>query len=193
MTLSDWLVVLSLAFGLYGFGRWLWGTYGPEERPAAAAPAGEGVKSSHNRPAFKPRSRRSNVQNATNAGSRRSDAAEPSVNVQGVQDSSTSPAAPIAGDVAPAGAAAVNEGGFTLSPRELVQLAEALSLRAEGATVEQAVCRAYGVTKGGSEGYRRAKAIFDAATALPGAAPAGTYQAPAAPARRRSTGRAAQR
>jgi hypothetical protein len=41
------------------------------------------------------------------------------------------------------------------------------------------VCQAFGVTKGGSEGWKRAKGLFDAATLAPGAAPAGTYAATA--------------
>lgn len=82
---------------------------------------------------------------------------------------------------APEPAPSATEDAFTLNQKELLQLAEALSLRAEGATVEQAVSRAFGVTKGGSEGWKRAKALFDAATIVPGAAPAGTYTAPPAP------------
>jgi hypothetical protein len=58
-----------------------------------------------------------------------------------------------------------------------MQLTEAINQRREGATVEEAICGAFQVTKGGSEGYRRAKSIWDAATTAPGAAPTGTYEA----------------
>lgn len=175
MDLSFWLTTLSLAVLAYAGAQWVWNSYGADWRAARGAgktaEAAPSVKPKRRAPAFKARSRRSNVQNAVNAGSERQDAKQEAVNVQpNVQRSE--PPAPPAGDVA------TPDGSFTLSARELVQLTEALHQRREGATVEEAVCRAFGVTKGGSEGYRRAKAIYDAATVAPGAAPAGTYAAP---------------
>lgn len=171
MTLSDWLIVLSLAFSAYGLFRWSWTHYGPPSRPARAATGPQSVKPKRSAPAFKARSRRSNVQNALNAGSGHREAVQPTVNVQPVQ-------------AAPASSSAPGQDSFTLTPRELVQLAEALHERAGGATVEEALGKAFGVKKGASAGYVRAKALFDAATVAPGAAPAGTYPPAAVPARK---------
>jgi hypothetical protein len=134
-------------------------------------PRRESVSSNPRLRAFKTRSR---VQNPVNVGSRHQEAEPEPVNVHSVQPQ----AAQIAANVPPGDS-------FTLSPREMVQLGEALNLYREGATVEQAVCRAFGVTKGGSEGWKRSKGLFDAATVAPGAAPANTYTAAAAPKRRR--------
>lgn len=161
MSLSDGLIVLSLACLAYGVVSWAWRSYGP----TTAAPT---VKHSPPQRAFKPRSRRSNVQNAVNAGSGQHDAKQEPVNVQAF-------AAALGAPGAPAGAPGAAGDGFTLTTREMIQLAEALHVRAEGATVEQAVSKAFGVTKGAGEGWKRGKALFDAATALPGDAPAGTY------------------
>lgn len=182
MDLSFWLTTLSLAILVYAGATWMNNAYlAPRRAARANAQGGEGVKKKRRLTAFKkgsPGSERSERSERSNAGSTQQNAKELPVNVPNVQPAPGAPAAP-------AGALASPSDGFTLTSRELVQLAEALHLRREGATVEEAVCRAFGVTKGGSEGYRRAKGIFDAATALPGAAPAGAYTAPAAPVRRR--------
>jgi len=168
MDLSFWVTTLSLAILVYAGARWLDGIY---LAPRRAAGAPQSVKKKRRALGFKKRSKGSNVQNAVNAGSGQQEAKQEPVNVPSVQNSSAPPA--------PAAAAPVPaEGDFTLSPRELVQLGEALTLYREGATVEQSVCSAFGVTKGGSEGWKRAKALFDAATVAPGAAPPGTYAAP---------------
>lgn len=178
MTLSDWLIVLSLGFSAYGLMRWSWTHYGPPSRPARVAEGPQSVKPKRPTQGFKARSRRSNVQNAVNAGSEHSKAVQPVLNVQPVE--------PVATQIAPAPAAtAVAEECLTLTPRELVQLAEALHERASGATVEEALGRAFGVKKGASAGYVRAKALWDAATVPPGAAPAGTYQPAPQPRKRR--------
>lgn len=175
MTLSDWLVLLSLAFVVYGVGKH---GYDRLIAPRRGAKAAESVKKKPRSLAFKPRSQRSGVQNAVNEGSTHQDAPPQGSNVQPVQASPALLQKPIAPH-------ASSSDVFTLTPRELVQLAEALHERAAGATVEAAVSKAFNVTKGGSEGWKRAKALYDAATVAPGAAPAGTYSAPAAPARRR--------
>jgi hypothetical protein len=112
------------------------------------------------RTAFKRRSRRSRSSNVVNAGSGQQNAAQPPVNVLNVQAAPAAPAAE-SSPGAPAGE------GFTLTPRELQQLAEALAARATGSTVEEALVRGFGVKKGGSQGYRRAKELFDTATKAP--------------------------
>lgn len=178
MDLSTLLTTITLCILFYAGGRWVYGAYVAPRREARAATSVKKKRRIGAVPAFKARSQRSNVQNGVNVGSRQQEAKEPPVNVQ-PQSAPPAPPAAESSPGAPAGA------GFTLSPRELVQLGEALNLYREGTTVEQAVCRAFGVTKGGSEGWKRAKALFDAATVPPGAAPAGTYQAPERPARRR--------
>lgn len=167
MDLSWLLTTASLLILLYAGFTWLRGQM----------PRRESVSNSAPRRAFKMRSQRSKRSNAVNAGSEHQDATGDGSNAQSVQPEIAPPATPAAPG-APAGEA------FTLSPRELVQLGEALTLYREGATIEQAVCRAFSVTKGGSEGWKRAKSLFDAATVPPGAAPAGTYTA-AAPLKRR--------
>lgn len=167
MNLSWLLTTASLLILAYAAFTWL----------REQLPRRESVKTSAPRRAFKLRSRRSVRSNAVNVGSQHQEAATEPMNVQNVQPTAAAPAAQL-DQVASSGDA------FTLSARELVQLGEALHLRAEGATVEQAVCRAFQVTKGGSEGWKRAKALFDAATVPPGAAPAGTYAAAAVPVKR---------
>jgi hypothetical protein len=179
MTLSDWLTVASLAFVVYAVGNHGWHAWIAPRLASRGGDGGESVKPKRRSAAFKRRSPRSSVQNAVNAGSEHQEAVTPTVNVQNVQVAPAQLQAPAAGDVS-------SSDGFTLSSGEMVQLADALHRRREGATVEEAVSRAFGVTKGGSEGWKRAKGLFDAATALPGSAPAGTYTAPAAPARRRA-------
>lgn len=185
MDLSFWLTTVSLGVLGYAGLTWFNGAYLAPWRAARRAGRPElatpGVKRKRRIGAFSQRSVRSERSERSNAGSTRQDAKEQSVNVPNVQQA---PAARAAAPAPAADVASAND-GFTLTPGELMNLAEALHLRREGATVEQAVCRAFGVSKGGSAGYVRAKAIFDAATALPGAAPAGTYAAPAGPARRR--------
>lgn len=188
MDLSFWLTTLSLAALVYAGGTWLYGTYiQPARATRQASQSTPSVKRNRRVTTFKRRSKGSNVHERNerlNEGSEHQGAKEEAVNVQSVQgppaQSSSATAAP-----------AEDSDNFTLSPRELVQLAEALNLYREGATVEAAVCRAFGVTKGGTEGYRRAKSIFDTATMAPGAAPAGTYQAPAV--QRRNTRRTPQK
>ena len=179
MDLSFWLTTLSLAALVYAAGTWAYGTYIQPARAArAAAQSAQSVKSKRRTIAFKKRSKGSNVHERSERsreGSTHQEAVQPVLNVQNVQDP---PAQSSSVSNAPAG----ESDSFTLSPAELVQLSEALNLYREGATVEQAVCRAFSVTKGGSGGYKRAKAIFDAATVAPGAAPAGSY--PPAPVRR---------
>jgi hypothetical protein len=56
---------------------------------------------------------------------------------------------------------------ITLTLNELKQLTSAIEQRSKGATVEEALRVGFGVKKGGSEGYKRAKLLFDTATALP--------------------------
>jgi hypothetical protein len=174
MDLSFLLTSGSLLTLVYAGGKWVYGTY---VAPRRAAPAAQSVKGKVRLKGFKRRSRVQNVQNAVNAGSTQQDAVEPTVNVQNVQ---------AAGQLAAAESAPGAPAGewFTLSPRELAQLAEALNLYRDGETVETAVSRAFNVTKGGSEGWKKAKSLFDAARAAPGAAPSGTY-APTAPVARR--------
>jgi len=185
MDLSFWLTTLSLAILAYAGAQWLWGQYVVPRRAARAAglrpERAPSVKKKRRALAFKKRSRGSERSNPANAGSERQDTAAPPVNVQPNVQRSAPPAAP-------AGAAAAASGDFTLSARELAQLAEALHLRQEGATVEEALKAAFGVSKGASAGYVRAKAIWDAATVAPGAAPSGTYTTPN-PVRRRKVAR----
>jgi hypothetical protein len=179
MDLSFWLTTLSLCAMAYAAAQWVNSAY---IAPRRAAREAQSVKRKAPRRAFKARSKGSRVQNAPNAGSGQQEAKQPSVHVQpNVQRSAVATAEPaeIAPSTTPAGDAPEREEGFTLTPRELLQLTEALYLRQEGATVEEALGQAFGVKKGASAGYVRAKALWDAATVAPGAAPAGTYQAPA--------------
>jgi hypothetical protein len=118
------------------------------------------VKSSPPLPAYRARSRRSAGSNVVNGGSALPAAPGEGSNVQNVQPAIAPPAAEISPG-APAGEA------FTLTPRELQQLADALAARATGATVEEALARGFSVKKGGSAGYKRAKELFDLATKAP--------------------------
>jgi hypothetical protein len=169
MDLSTLLTTVTLCISAYAGLQWVNSAYiGPWQASRAAAPKAQPVKSKRRISGFKKRSARSQGSEPVNVGSGHTDAAEPSVQVQPVPAAAASPATAAA-------AGMVVEGGFTLSPRELVQLGEALNLYRDGRTIEQAVCTAFGVTKGGSEGWKRAKGLFDAATVPPGAAPTGTY------------------
>jgi hypothetical protein len=129
-------------------------------RPLFFGRSAQSVKASPPRRGFKLRSRGANVRNATNAGSTHQNATFAPVNVPPA-------AAAIAPPAAPAGGAQGGAEQLTLTPRELVQLAEAISLRARGATVEAAILEGFGAKKGSSEAYRRAKELFDAATRAP--------------------------
>jgi hypothetical protein len=181
--LSFWLTTVSLAALIYAASTWLYGSYiAPARAARKAVQNGKSVKRKPRSLAFKPRSQRSERSNAVNAGSEHQEAKQEAFNVHSVQASAAAPAIP-------AGAPPGGGDNFTLTPRELVQLAEALTLYREGATIEQAVCKAFGVTKGAGEGWKRGKALFDAATMAPGAAPAGTYVAAPATRRRRAAAR----
>lgn len=37
LTLSDWLIILSLGFAFYGVAKWGWTNYGPPARPSLPA------------------------------------------------------------------------------------------------------------------------------------------------------------
>jgi hypothetical protein len=182
MDLSFWLTTITLGILAYAGFRWVNSAYiAPLRAARSGASEGQTVKRKPRLKGFRQRSPRSKVQNDVNAGSGQQEAESAPVNVQlNVQRSAQIAPAP----AAPGGTDS-SSGAFTLTTAELVHLTEAIHLRREGATVEDAVCRAFAVTKGGSEGYRRAKAIWDAANTAPGAAPAGTYAAPTAPKRRR--------
>jgi hypothetical protein len=178
MDLSFLLTTVTLCCLVYAGATWLNSAYIAPRRAARAATT---VKSKRRIGAFKKGSGRSGRSEPLNAGSTQQDAKPERVHVQpNVQRS-----AELAPAAAPAAAPTVVEDGFTLTARELMQLTEAINQRREGATVEEAICGAFQVTKGGSEGYRRAKAIWDAANTAPGAAPAGTYVPLAQPAKRR--------
>jgi hypothetical protein len=184
MDLSWWLTTLSLGALAYAGVTWVNRSYVAPLCAARAAQqataAAASVKRKRHVQGFKPRSARSARSKVLNAGSGHQDAVTPSVHVQpNVQRSETRTAEPV--QIAPAapapGATAEPSDRFTLTPREMVQLGEALNLYRDGDTIEQAVCTAFGVTKGGSEGWKRAKGLFDAATVPPGAAPERTYVA----------------
>ncbi len=106
------------------------------------------------------RSRRSYRSNAANAGSEHQNAGSGSVNVHANVQGSP------AKDPPPALSPGEPE-SLTLSQREITQLAEAISARVNGATVEEALSQGFGVKKGSSAAYKRAKALFDAAMAPP--------------------------
>jgi hypothetical protein len=178
MDLSFWLTTASLGGLAYAAATWLNGAY---IAPLMAARATKSVKSKRRISGFKKSSARSQGSEPVNVGSAQQDATPEPVQVQPSVQRSALVFSP-AGENTRADSA---DGAFTLTSAELMQLTEAINQRREGATVEEAVCTAFGVKKGGSEGYRRAKAIWDAATAAPGAAPAGTYTPLAAPAKRR--------
>lgn len=176
MSLSDMLTTATLIILVYAGAHWLNGSYIAPRRAARAALATQSVKKKPRKLAFKARSQGSNVQNAGSPRSTQQDAVPPPVNVPNVQTQIAPPAESAEAEVS-------SSDGFTLTPRELIQLADALNRRREGATVEEAVCGAFGVKKGAGAGYVRAKALYDAATVPPGAAPEGTYVV-AAPLRR---------
>jgi hypothetical protein len=118
------------------------------------------VKSLPPLPVYRARSARSARSNALNAGSAQQGATFGGSNVQpNVQGSGPSSA--------PAGLLDVAPGALAITTNELQQLADALILRAKGATVEEAIHGAFGVRKGGGAGYKRAKELFDTATKAP--------------------------
>jgi hypothetical protein len=147
MDLSWLLTTASLLVLVYAVFVWLRGQL----------PQRESVKTSAPRRSYKRRSAGSNV---LNAGSGHQERVRLPVNVQpnvqgsgplGTHDTEDT----AAGD------------SLLIQPNELHQLAEALKLRSKGATVEEALSGGFGVRKGGSAGYKRAKALFDAATQPP--------------------------
>lgn len=118
------------------------------------------VKSLPPLPAYKSRSRRSRRSNGVNARSAQQEAVQPPVNVQ----QSVQRSAPIATEIAPPSAPT---DALAITPNELQQLAEALNLRAKGATIQEAIEGGFSVKKGGTRGYERAKSLFDVATQPP--------------------------
>jgi hypothetical protein len=182
MDLSFLLTTVTLVILGYAGVTWVNSAYiAPRRAAKAAAPGAPTVKSKRRISGFKKGSPRSPRSEPLNAGSTHQEAKQEAVHVQ--------PSVQRSGEIAPAAppvdAPAAAGDGFTLTATELMQLTDAIHQRREGATVEEAVCSAFGVKKGGTEGYRRAKAIWDAANTAPGAAPAGTYAPLAQPAKRR--------
>jgi hypothetical protein len=132
-------------------------------KPALGLDKPPRVRNSPPLPAYRARSARSARSNVLNAGSGQQDAAVASSNVQNVLPPGAAAAAAIAapgGDVSPSD-------HLTLTPRELQQLANAITARAAGSTVEEALYQGFSVRKGGSAGYKRAKELFDTATKAP--------------------------
>ena len=103
--------------------------------------------------AAQPRSRRSRIPNVTNVRSRRQNTKIDAPNVPTNVPRSPAEAPP--------------PGAFLISANELQQLANAISARANGATIEEAILRGFGEKKGSAAGYKRAKELFDAATKAP--------------------------
>lgn len=129
-------------------------------RPLLGLDKPKSVKTSAPLPAYRTRSRRSTPVNGVNARSAQQDAVQPPVNVQpNVQRSAVATA-----QIAPV---VPIDGALQVTPNELQQLAESLQLRAKGATVQEAIEGGFGVKKGGTEGYKRAKHLFDTATQPP--------------------------
>ena len=139
----------------------------PTEHEDDAEPVVATVKNKPRLRGFRLRSRRVNVQNPVNAGSGHQNAEPNPVNVLNVQNVQGG----IASKDESTATHASSNNTFTLTPTELVQLTTAIQHRANGATVEESIYQGFGYKKGGSEGYLRAKALFDAATSA-GAAPA---------------------
>jgi hypothetical protein len=186
MDLSFLLTTVTLIILGYAGVTWLNSAYiAPRRAATKAAVPVETVKSKRRLSGFRKGSGRVQRSEPLNAGSTHQEAKKEPVNVQpNVQRSAEiAPEAPPAGAISPAGDT------FTLTAVELMQLTDAIHQRREGATVEEAISKSFGVTKGGSEGYRRAKAIWDAANTAPGAAPAGTYAPLVPPAKRRRAAR----
>jgi hypothetical protein len=182
MDLSFLLTTITLIILGYAGVTWLNSAYiAPRRAATKAAATGGAVKSKRRLSGFRKGSGRVQRSEPLNAGSTHQEAKSEPVNVQPnfYRSAEIAPAAPAGSTGDAAGDA------FTLTSRELMQLTDAIHQRREGATVEEAICGAFGVTKGGSEGYRRAKAIWDAANTAPGAAPAGTYAPLVPPAKRR--------
>lgn len=126
------------------------------------APGRRSVKNIAPLPSYRSRSRVRNVPNAANVGSPHQNAKHEGANVPANVPVEGSPTATIAPPATPAGA-------IVLTPKELTQLTEAIRLRAGGATIEEAIQGGFGCKKGGGPAYRRARELFDAATAVPAA------------------------
>jgi hypothetical protein len=129
-------------------------------RPLLGLDRPQRVKSSPPLPAYRQRSRVRNLANTANAGSARQNAKEEGENVRRNVPRSPATGATIA--LAPAA-----PGELVITENELQQLAGALSARAAGATVEEAIYKGWGLKKGGGPSYRRAKELFDVATSPP--------------------------
>lgn len=112
----------------------------------------QSVNSSPKTIRYKGRSGRSKPVNALNAGSGHQEARSALAERSSVQEKSSAPAAARP----PAGQLPANE-------QELTQLVRAVTLKAQGATKQDAIEGGFGVSKGGSEGYKRALALFDVA------------------------------
>ena len=109
----------------------------------------------------KPRSRVPNPANAANAGSAHQHAKEGAQNVPAYVPGSVQIAPIVQLESAASGT-------ITISQNELQQLAEAVAARSAGATIDESIQKGFGLKKGGGPSYRRARALFDAATQPPG-------------------------
>lgn len=118
------------------------------------------VKSLPPLPAYKSRSRRSRGSEPANVGSVHQSAKIWPQNVP-----ANVPGSPATGATIPPAASASDT--ILITPNELQQLAEAVAARASGATIDESIYRGFGLKKGGGPGYRRARELFDLATAPP--------------------------
>jgi hypothetical protein len=148
------LGLITLAFVAYFIG---WEDF---LKPLLGLDCPKAVKSLPPLPAYKSRSRVRNAANAANAGSAHQKAKEEAANVPANVPGSPAIGATISLAGAPAGA-------LQITPNELQQLAEAISARASGATLDEAILKGFGLKKGGGPSYRRAKELFDTATKAP--------------------------
>jgi hypothetical protein len=129
-------------------------------QPALFGRPARSVKHNSAGPLPRLRSRRRTGANGANGGERRQNGVNLGANVP---RNVHAPAQIAAQFESPAGAGDM----LQLSQKELTQLAAAIAARANGATVDAAIVAGWGLKKGGGPAYRRAKALFDAATAAP--------------------------
>lgn len=121
-------------------------------RPSAAAPAGNSAGRSAAAPAHKPRSKRSNELNQRSALQNAEPATVQRSNVQ--PERSEQPAI----DNEPPAEIAIS-----ITPKELTQLADAIRFHAAGQSKQSSLEAAFGISKGGSDGWKRASRLFDQA------------------------------
>jgi hypothetical protein len=160
MDLSFILTTITICILGYAGITWVNSAYITPRRAAKAVKPGETVKKKRRISTFKKGSRVPNVQNPENTGSAQTNAKSAPANVPANVPGSVVATPQIAVEVPPSNT-------LDMTPNELHQLLDAITARANGATIDEAILKGFGLKKGGGPSYKRARELFDLGTKAP--------------------------